>query len=264
MIARIYAIALNTFREASRRRVIWGIVLAALGFNLFGIALGELSLYEQARVARDVGLAGVSLFGCITAMVLGVSLLYNEIQRRTIHTILAKPLRRSEFVLGKYLGMAGTLTVLVVLFTLVMIGLLALQDVPLSASLVKAVLLGYTEVLLVAAVAIFFSAVSSPFLSGLFTFLVFFLGRITPEIRLFIDTAESPVIRAALGAALYVVPDLSLYAVSGASVNGSYVSVHQDDFVSWGYVGASVGYGAFFIAMLLILAVIIFSRRDLT
>jgi Cu-processing system permease protein len=262
VIERIYAIALNTFREASRRRVIWGIVLGVVGFNMFGIALGELSLYEQARVARDVGLAGISIFGCITAMVLGVSLLYNEVQRRTTHTILAKPLRRSEFVVGKYVGMAATLTVLVVAFALVMTGLLALQEVPVTRALIQGVVLAYVEVLLVAAVAIFFSAVSSPFLSGMFTFLVFFLGRITPEIRIFIDTTESPVIRAALRGALYLVPDLHLFSVSGSTVDGSYVSVH-DSFVSWGYVGTSVGYGLLYITTLLVLAALIFSRRDL-
>lgn len=262
MIERIYAIALNTFREASRRRVIWGIVMGVVGFNAFGIALGELSLYEQARVARDVGLAGISIFGCVTAMVLGVSLLYNEVQRRTIHTILAKPLRRSEFVVGKYMGMAATLTVLVVLFGLVMTGLLALQDVPLTRALIQGVVLAYVEVLLVAAVAIFFSAVSSPFLSGMFTFLVFFLGRITPEIRIFIETTESPVIRVALRGALYLVPDLHLFSVSGSTVDGSYVSVHGD-FVSWGYVGTGVGYGLLYITTLLVLAALIFSRRDL-
>jgi Cu-processing system permease protein len=262
VIARIYAIALNTFREASRRRVIWGIVLGVLGFNLFGIALGELSLYEQARIARDVGLAGISMFGCITAMVLGVSLLYNEVQRRTIHTILAKPLRRSEFVLGKYLGMSATLTVLVVLFALVMGGLLALQGVPLTTALVQGVVLAYVEVLLVAAVAIFFSAISSPFLSGMFTFLVFFLGRITLEIRSFVETTEMAAIRIALRVALYVVPDLHLFSVSGSTVDGAYVSVHES-FVSWGYVSTSVGYGVLYIALLLALAVAIFSRRDL-
>jgi ABC-type transport system involved in multi-copper enzyme maturation permease subunit len=262
VIERIYAIALNTFREASRRRVIWGIVMGVVGFNAFGIALGELSLYEQARVARDVGLAGISIFGCVTAMVLGVSLLYNEVQRRTIHTILAKPLRRWEFVVGKYMGMAATLTVLVVLFGLVMTGLLSLQDVPLTRALIQGVVLAYVEVLLVAAVAIFFSAVSSPFLSGMFTFLVFFLGRITPEIRIFIETTESPVIRAALRGALYLVPDLHLFSVSGSTVDGSYVSVHGD-FVSWGYVGTGVGYGLLYITTLLVLAALIFSRRDL-
>lgn len=263
MIERIYAIALNTFREASRRRVIWGIVLGVVGFNMFGIALGELSLYEQARVARDVGLAGISIFGCVTAMVLGVSLLYNEVQRRTIHTILAKPLRRSEFVVGKYAGMAATLTVLVVLFALVMTGLLALQDVALTQALIQGVALAYVEVLVVAAVAIFFSAVSSPFLSGMFTFLIFFLGRITPEIRVFIDTTESPAIRTALRGALYLVPDLHLFSVSGSTVEGSYVSVH-DSFVTWGYVGTSVGYGLLCITALLVFAALIFSRRDLT
>jgi ABC-type transport system involved in multi-copper enzyme maturation permease subunit len=263
VIERIYAIALNTFREASRRRVIWGIVLGVVGFNMFGIALGELSLYEQARVARDVGLAGISIFGCVTAMVLGVSLLYNEVQRRTIHTILAKPLRRSEFVVGKYAGMAATLTVLVVLFALVMTGLLALQDVALTQALIQGVALAYVEVLVVAAVAIFFSAVSSPFLSGMFTFLIFFLGRITPEIRVFIDTTESPAIRTALRGALYLVPDLHLFSVSGSTVEGSYVSVH-DSFVTWGYVGTSVGYGLLCITALLVFAALIFSRRDLT
>jgi Cu-processing system permease protein len=262
VIERIYAIALNTFREASRRRVIWGIVMGVVGFNAFGIALGELSLHEQARVARDVGLAGISIFGCVTAMVLGVSLLYNEVQRRTIHTILAKPLRRSEFVVGKYVGMAATLTVLVALFGLVMAGLLALQDVPLTRALIQGMALAYVEVLVVAAVAIFFSAVSSPFLSGMFTFLVFFLGRITPEIRIFVETTESPVIRAALRGALYLVPDLHLFSVSGSTVEGSYVSVH-DSFVSWGYVGTSVGYGLLYITTLLVLAALIFSRRDL-
>lgn len=263
MIDRIYAIALNTFREAGRRRVIWGVVLGAIGFNMFGVALGELSLYEQARVARDVGLGGISIFGCVTAMVLGVSLLYNEMQRRTIHTILAKPLRRSEFVLGKYAGMAATLTVLVVLFALVMSGLLALRDVPLTQALFQGVVLAYVEVLVVAAVAIFFSAISSPFLSGMFTFLVFFLGRITPEIRILIDTTESPEIRAALRGALYVLPDLHLFSVSGSTVDGNYVSVHQN-FVTWGYVGTSVGYGLLYITTLLVFAVLIFSRRDLT
>ncbi|ACY12940.1 ABC transporter permease [Haliangium ochraceum] len=262
MIARIYAIALNTFREARRRRVIYAIVLAVVGFNLFGIALGELSLYEQARVARDVGLAGVSLFGCVTAVVLGVSLLYTEVQRRTIHTIMSKPLRRAEFVVGKYLGMAGTLSVLVVLFTVTMLALLQVREVPLDSALLKAVLLSYTEVLVVAAVAIFFSVLSSPYLSGMFSFLVFFLGRITPEIRVFLDSEESPIIRGGLEAALYLVPDLYIFSISGSTVDGEYVSVHES-FVGWDYVAASMGYGGLWMVMLLALAALIFSRRDL-
>lgn len=261
MIGRIYAIALNTFREASRKRLIYAIVLAAIGLDLFALVLGQMSLNEEARVVRDVGLGGISLFGCITAIVLGVSLLYTEIQRRTIHTILSKPLERHEFVIGKYLGMAFTLTLVVAVFTLAMMGLLYLQAVPVSAAVMKAVVLSYVEVLVVAAIAVFFSAVSSPFLSGLFSFGLFFLGRVTPEMRAALDGKVSEWIQSLTEAALYVVPDLHLFAVSGSTVNGEHVSVHGD-FVGWGYVGTATAYGLLYMTILLILAAVIMSRRD--
>jgi hypothetical protein len=262
MVGRIYAIALNTFREAIRQRVMYGILVVALGLNLFSLVLGQMSLHEEARVARDVGLGGVSLFGSVTAIVLGVSLLYGEIQRRTIHTIVSKPIERFEFVLGKYLGMATTLVILVAIFTVEMFLVLALQDVPFTARLGKAVILAFGEVMVVAAVAIFFSSFSSPFLSGIFTFAIFFVGRITPELRAAIDGAGSELIRAVCKLALRVVPDLHLFSVSGTAIDGAHVTVHGGDFVPWSYVATTAGYGALYVAMLLALAILIFSRRD--
>jgi Cu-processing system permease protein len=261
MIWRIYAIALNTFREAIRNRVVYGIIAVVAGVNLLGTVLGEMSLHEEARVARDVGLSGVSLFGCVTAIVLGVSLLYGEIQRRTIHSIISKPINRYEFVLGKYLGMVLTLTLLVLLFVIAMAWLLHEQGVDFSAAITKAVVLSYVEVLIVAAIAIFFSSFSSPFLSGIFTFGLFVAGRVTPEMRAAVEQSKIGWVQDVCSTALYVVPDLHLFAISGATVEGEYVSVHSD-FVSWGYVGATVGYGIFYLAILLILAILVFSRRD--
>lgn len=261
MMRRIYAVALNTFRDAIRHRVLYGILAVVIGLNLFGIVLGEMSWNEEARVARDIGLAGVSLFGSITAIVLGVSLLYTEIQKRTIHTIVSKPLERWEFVVGKYLGMAFTLTLLVGLFAAALTGLLLLQDVPFTAAIGRALLLGFTEVLVVAAVAVFFSSFSSPFLSGIFTFAVFYVGRVTPEMRAAMETTDSELIRRVAEIGLLVVPDLHLYAVSGGTVAGEHVSVHNE-FVNWGYTLVACSYGLLWIAMLLLLAVGIFSRRD--
>lgn len=261
MIGRIYAVALNTFRESSRTRLLYAMVLAAIGVDLFALVLGEMSLHEESRMARDVGLGGISIFGCITAIVLGVSLLYNEIQRRTIHTILSKPLERHEFVIGKYLGMAYALTLLVAVFTLAMAGLLYIQDVPFSTAVMKAVVLSYVEVLVVAAMAVFFSSLSSPFLSGLFSFGLFFLGRVTPEMRAAMDGKVSDWIQSLAELALYIVPDLHLFSVSGGSVDGAYVSVHGD-FVTWGYVGTAAGYGLLYMLVLLILAAVIMGRRD--
>jgi Cu-processing system permease protein len=261
MIGRIYAIALNTFREAIRNRVVYGIIAVVVGLNLFGTVLGEMSLHEEARVARDIGLTGVKLFGSITAIVLGVSLLYGEIQRRTIHTIISKPIQRYEFVIGKYLGMVLTLTLLVALFTLAMSGLLRMQGVSFSSAITKAVILGYFEVMTVAAIAVFFSSFSSPYLSGVFTFGMFVVGRLTPEMRAAVEQSKIGWVTDVCRVGLRLVPDLHLFSVSGSTVDGQYVSVHGQ-FVSWGYVGIAALYGVLYVSVLLILAMVIFSRRD--
>ncbi len=261
MIGRMWAIALNTFREAVRIRVLYGILLLVVGANLFAIVLGQMALGEEARVARDVGLGGISLFGALTAIFLGVALLYAEVQRRTVHSIISKPIERWEYVLGKYLGMVLTLTALVALFTAAMAGLLLLQGLTLTGAVVKAVVLAWFEVLTVAAIAVFFSSFSTPFLSGIFALGLFFLGRVTPDMEQALESAEAPWIRATLRAALQIVPDLHLFSVSGRTVDGQSVSVHGD-FVSWGYVATAGGYGCLWIAGLLTLAALIFERRD--
>ena len=262
MIGRIFAIALNTFREAIRQRVLYGILAVVVALNVFGVVIGEMSLHQEARVARDIGLAGISLFGSITAIVLGVSLLYTEIQRRTIHTLVSKPLSRWEFVLGKYFGMAATLTLLVFAFALAMLAVLEIQEVDYTNALYKAVFLSYIEVLTVAGIAIFFSSFSSPYLSGIFTFGLFFLGRAAMEMRAAIEQADNPVIVGVCKAALFIVPNLSLYSVSGAEVGGKHVSVHGDNFVDFSYMLTAAGHGLLYTSALLILAVVIFSRRQ--
>lgn len=262
MMTRIWALAFNTFRDAIRHRVLYGILGVVFAVNLFAIVLGEMSLHQEARIARDLGLGGVSLFGSVTAIVLGVSLLYTEIKKRTIHTIVTKPLERYEFVLGKYLGMCITLACLVITFSVVMLLLLRLQDVSINAALAKALILAFFEVLIVAAIAVFFSSFSSPFLSGIFTFGLFYLGRVTPDLRAVIATTESEIVQRACTAALYVVPDLHLFSVSGGSVDGQKVSVHDGFLVSWSYVGTSAGYALLTIGALMGLSIFIFSRRD--
>ena len=128
-LARLWAIALNTFREAARIKVLYAIVIVVAAVNLLAIALGEMSISQQTRVARDFGIAGVSLFGSLTAIFVGIVLLYGEIQKRTIYSIISKPLARWEFVVGKYLGMVLVLTALVAAFAVAMAAVLAYQGV---------------------------------------------------------------------------------------------------------------------------------------
>jgi Cu-processing system permease protein len=261
MLGRIWAIALNTFREAARIRVLYGVVVLVVAANLLALVLGEMSIREQDRVARDVGLAGISLFGALTAIFLGVFLLYTEIQRRTIHAIVSKPLERWEFVVGKYGGMALVLSTLVALFAASMTGLLAWYGIGLTVAVGKAILLAWMEVLVVAAIAIFFSSFSSPFLSGIFALGLWVIGRVTPDLRAVAAKASSPFVETVTRVASEAVPDIHLFSVSGRSIDGEIVSVHGD-FVSWGYVGLAAGHAALWITGLLVVACVIFSRRD--
>jgi ABC-type transport system involved in multi-copper enzyme maturation permease subunit len=260
MIQRMWAIALNTFREAVRIRVLYGILILVIGANFMSIIVGEMSAGDRARVARDIGIAGISLFGSLTAIFLGVFLLYTEVQRRTIHAIVSKPIERWEFVVGKYLGMALVLSVLVAVFTLAMVIMLALQHVAVSSAVIKAIVLSWFEVLTVAAVAIFFSSFSTPFLSGIFALAIWVIGRVTPDLER-AAASSSALIQWTSKIALQIVPDFYLYSVSGRTVDAEHASVNSE-FVSWAYVGLSSAYGLAWIVGLLILACVLFHRRD--
>lgn len=261
MIGRIWAIALNTFREAVRIRVLYGILVLVVGANLLTIVLGQMApTTDEARVARDVGLAGISLFGSLTAIFLGVFLLYTEVQRRTIHAIVSKPIERWEFVVGKYAGMALVLSVLVAVFAVAMFGILTWQGFGIGSAVCKAVLLSWVEVLVVAAVAIFFSSFSSPFLSGIFALALWVIGRLTADLER-ASAATSTAIRTVARVALQIVPDLHLFSVSGSTVDGAHVSVNAS-FVAWSYVGVAALHGLAWIAALLALAAVLFHRRD--
>jgi Cu-processing system permease protein len=260
VIGRIWAIALNTFREAARIRVLYGILVLVLASNLLALLLGQLAINDAGRVARDVGLAGISLFGSLTAIFLGVFLLYTEVARRTIHAIVSKPIERWEFVLGKYVGMALVLTVLVALFAIAMIAMLAVQGVGITDAVAKAIVLAWFEVLTVAAIAIFFSSFSSPFMSGIFALAMWIIGRVTPDVEAATRDAATW-IRTLARVALEIVPDLHLFSVSGRTLDGQHVSVHAE-FVSWGYVGIASLHGLGWIVGLLAFAALLFHRRD--
>src|ERR1700754_2335098 len=110
---RMIAVAVNTFREAVRDRVLNGMLGVALAVLVFSLALSELALDQKQRIVLDIGLASISLFSVVMAIFLGSSLLYKEIERKTLYVILPKPIRRHEFLLGKYFGIALTVFVFV-------------------------------------------------------------------------------------------------------------------------------------------------------
>jgi ABC-type transport system involved in multi-copper enzyme maturation permease subunit len=279
-VDRVFAIGRNTFREAVRDKILYGLVGFAVVFMGFALALSAGSLHEERRVILDLGLAGLSLFGVVTAVVVGVNLVYKEIDRKTIYVILPKPLRRWEFVVGKLCGLALTLALVVLVMGAALAAALVMAGQAPGGALIRALVLSYAELLLVTAVALFFSSFSSPILSGLFTLGVWIIGRLREDVFSFLSKTNSTVSKAPLaGIALHnpplhvlftgirwlvqVLPDLHLFYVSGGLVGGQYATVHES-YVDWQYVAQAGAYGLGYGALTVIAACVLFSRRDFT
>ncbi len=260
--ARMWAIALNTFREAVRNRVLAILLLFALALMGFSLVLGQLSLHEEVRIIKDLGLAGISIFGVIIALFLGVNLLSKELDRKTVYAIIPKPLHRWEFLLGKYLGLVVTITALIGLMSVVLAGFLWMQGGNHGVIMLRAELLILLELLLLMAVAMLFSSFSSPWLSAMFTAGLWVVGRNTAELEAFAGgKLDGTLGGQLLGAILELLPDFRMFFVSGANFEGTQVSVHES-FVSWAYVGSAAAYALAYGGLCLVIAVLSFSRRD--
>jgi len=307
-VARIYAIALNTYREAVRDRVLFGVLVLAAGVLGLTLALGELSLDQQMRVVTDLGLASISLFSVIVAIFLGSSLLYKEIERKTLYVILPKPIARFEFLLGKYFGIvatcavfiaimgalqllvtaiqAGASTVLVISVPLVLlvglgIGFAFSKDrtlvvpiwslVALIASawlcstvhaelfrLIASLVLSLGEVLILTAVALLFSSFSTPFLTGAFTFGVWLVGRAAHDMVAMETRVLSPSMKTVLRWLAEVVPNFNLFVPGRTTL----VAKATEFGAPLAYVATSMGYAILYAGVTLVVAALIFRRRD--
>jgi ABC-type transport system involved in multi-copper enzyme maturation permease subunit len=261
MIGRVLALGVNTFREAVRNRVLYLLLLFALALIFSALALGQLSLHEEGRVTRDVGLGGIALFGVLIAIFVGVNLVYKELDKKTVFTLVSRPIHRHELILGKFVGMSLTLLVQLAIMGATLCAVLALEGAEISPAIARAITLTFLEVVVVTAIAILFSSFSTPLLSGGFTLGLFVIGRSVPELRELVGKMDEGALRAVAGAFLHLAPDLRLFAVSGSMVDGRYASVHAD-FVSWGYVGWAGLYALGYAACVLTLAAALFARRD--
>jgi ABC-type transport system involved in multi-copper enzyme maturation permease subunit len=259
---KIWLIGLNTFREAIRNKILYSLLFFSLLIIAASVAFGELSVGSQRRLTMDLGLGGMSLFSIIIAVFVGINLVYKELEHKTIFTLLSKPVFRYQFVLGKFLGLALTMAVLVLIMSLVLVGVLLSQGHDVGQTLAIMVVLIYLEVLLITAVAVFFSSFSSPFLSGAFTIGIFIVGRNLPEIEAIAAKMKSMFFPSALALTAKVLPNLRFFYVTGSSVEDvGQVSV-SGVFVDWSYVGQAAAYGGLYIAVVLLLAMFLFSRRD--
>jgi ABC-type transport system involved in multi-copper enzyme maturation permease subunit len=258
---KIWIIGLNTFREAIRNKVLYSLLFFALLVIVGSLAFGALSVHEEARLTTDLGLGGMSLFSVIIAIFVGVNLVYKELERKTIYSLIPKPVHRFQFVLGKFIGMILTLAIQVIIMTAVLMIVLKIQDAAVGGPLIKMICLIFIELFVITAVAVFFSSFSSPFLSGLFTVGIFLVGRSIPDIKLIAEKVKSPGLSLFLKGVVWIMPNLRYFYITGSELGGQHLSIHGT-FPDWTYVGSASLYAILYTAIVLIFGIALFSRRD--
>ena len=263
----IARVAVSVFRESVRNKVLYSLVCFAVLLISTAYLIGQLTAGQDIKIIKDLGLAAISIFGLLIAVFLGITLVWKEIEQRSIYSMLAKPLSRAEFVLGKYAGLALTLVVNVGLMGIAYYAMLAYMATTfppearaawpapaVDPALMKALGLILVELLLVTAVALFFSTFSSPFLSAVLTLAIWVIGTFDADLRNFESVVASPSAAALARGLYYLIPNFGAFDVKLQVVHGLPVS--------WVYVVTTAAYGAVYVVLLLTGAVAIFSRRD--
>ena len=263
----IAAIAVNTFRESVRDKVLYNLVLFAVLLMGASYLIGQLTAGQDVKIIKDLGLSATAFFGLFIAVFIGIGLVSKEVERRSVYSLLSKPIHRHQLVLGKYCGLVLTLAVNVTVMAAALYLVLAYMehvaspdamrawDAPaLDSALLKAVALIFVELTLVTAIAVFFSTFSTPILSAALTFGLYVVGHFSSDLRNLQDVVDSPA-AARLARGLYwVLPNLAQFDVKADVVHGRVVPL--------GYLAMTTGYAALYISMLLVVSVFVFSRRD--
>lgn len=208
---RTLAIALNTFREARRDRAQWILLLYALVVIGGAFVLSPLAMGEGYRVTRDLGLAAMSLVGVLLIVFVCSGMVQKEIERRTVLTVLAKPVRRYEFLIGKYLGMLGMVTLIFLGMVLLLGGVLLLREGRVDPAVLVAAAFTYGELMVMTAVAVAFSAFVSPALSGVFTLGLFVAGHFAEDLLRFADKVESVFMAGLARGTYFALPHLDTF-----------------------------------------------------
>lgn len=253
-MSRVLTIAAMAFTETVRDKILYSILVFALAMIGSSTILVTLSVGGEGRIVKDLGLACITIFGLFIAVFIGINLLSREIERRTIFCLLSKPVRRAEFLIGKFLGLGLTLAVNIGVMAA---GLMALAWV-LEDHWTPRILLGvgftFLEFLILTATAILFSTFSTPTLSAIYTVLVFVIGRLSGDLMQLASQFGGPSLKATLIVLYYLLPNLSRFNLSSAVINDRPLD-------PWALT-LTAAYGALYAAAVLSLAIAVFQRRD--
>ncbi len=286
-MGKVYQIAKNTFRESIRDKILYVIAFFAAVMIAASLAMGWISIADQLQVVQDFSLAVLSFFGALIAVFVGTGLIYKEIDKRTIYTILSKPVQRWQFLLGKYFGLLAVIGL--ALFGMLLAALAFVvyaaytgdySPIPDWTQRVNwgayalAVLMLFLEMMVVVSLAMFFSSLTSPILSAIFTFTAYLVGQVSSSINYMFTSFEPltaaqkqvsdesisafasdiyPVLKPFSQFIYYVLPDLQHFQLRNQVVLGPAPTAEQ--------IGAAIVYGVAYSAAVILVTILIFNRK---
>jgi Cu-processing system permease protein len=254
-ISRVGAIATNVFREVLRERIIYLTVLFA-GALLLAISLvTEVAATTENKITLDLGMAGIGIFGLVVAIFVGTNLISKEIEKRTVLMLIAKPISRTEFVLGKHLGLSAVLTAMVFVLALIFFGIMSVRNFQYPAgSLLVSVTFNALELSLMAAVALCLGTFTSPLVATMLSFAVYIMGHFSPNLVVLSKSIKNPAMQSLVQGLYLVFPDLSRLDLKNDAVYGILPSSLT--------LVENAGYGIIYIVLLLALSTFVFSRQE--
>jgi ABC-type transport system involved in multi-copper enzyme maturation permease subunit len=260
----VMVLARNTISEALRRKVLNAFLMAALAVIGLVFAFPQFSARQEFTLIRGMGLGIITLAGLFITVILSINLVPTEIERRTIYTILSKPVRRYEFLLGKYLGALGTIGINILLMSIVFVIAVALAQIFKHAdnptnplALFKGIWMIYMQMLLLCSVAFFLSVFVSPLVNFFLTFSLFILGNLSTFIADLAKTNSNPILKGLFTILHFLIPNFGNFQYTNPLVNPDVVFKSEAVFLAQNTI-----YGLVYAAVLLILAILIFDRRE--
>jgi ABC-type transport system involved in multi-copper enzyme maturation permease subunit len=200
----IRTVAISVFRESVRDKVLYNLVFFAVLLIAVSYLLSQLTAGQDIKVIKDLGLFAMSLFGLFMAVFIGIGLVSKEVEKRSIYSLLTKPIRRQEFIVGKYLGLLLTLFVNLAIMAVAYYGVLGAvawldgawfrphwEAPAVDPALLKAIAMIFLQLAIVVAIALFFSTFSSPMLSAALTFGLFVVGHFNADLKNFENVVDS-------------------------------------------------------------------------
>jgi len=252
-MSAVFAIALNTFREAIRDRILYLILAFALGLIAVSQFVSLLTVGSEVKIVKDLGLSAISIFGLLTAVFVGVSLVFKEIERRTVYTLLAQPVRRWQFVCGKYAGLSLVLGASVAVTGAALMASVAFKGES-PWGLLPAIALEFVELELIAAFAVLFSSFTNPILAAVGTVATYVAGHLSWSFDLLEKRVTGDAGKVLCRGLHAVIPNLDRLNVTASVVHG--VALPP------GYLTAAVIYGVGYAAVVVVIACLVFERRE--